>query len=105
MKKTLVLFVLFAIALALAPATYAAAGAAIFKAKCAMCHGPDGAGKTGMGKSLGLKDFSSKEVQSQSDADLIKITTDGKGKMPSYKAKLSEEEIKAVVAFIRTLKK
>lgn len=103
MKKSLLLLVLFAIALA--PAAYAADGAAIFKAKCAMCHGADGAGQTGMGKTLGLKGFGSKEVQALTDAELIKITTDGKGKMPSYKAKLSEEEIKAVVAFIRTFKK
>ena len=103
MKKTLVLLVLFTIALA--PAMFAADGAATFKAKCAMCHGADGSGQTGMGKSLGLRNMGSKEVQAQSDADLIKITTGGKGKMPSYKAKLSEEEIKAVVAFIRTLKK
>ena len=80
-------------------------GAATFKAKCAMCHGADGAGQTTMGKNLGLKDLGSADVQKLSDAELTKITSDGKGKMPAYKGKLTPEEIKAVVAHIRSLKK
>jgi mono/diheme cytochrome c family protein len=80
-------------------------GAAIYKAKCAMCHGPDGAGQTTMGKSLKLRDFRSAEVQKQTDAELVKWITDGKGKMPSYKGKLTPADIDAVVAFLRTLKK
>ena len=91
--------------LVVAPAIYAADGAATFKAKCAMCHGPDGAGQTTMGKNLKLRDLRSADVQKQTDADLVKWITDGKGKMPAYKGKLSAEEINALVAFIRTLKK
>lgn len=80
-------------------------GAAIFKAKCAMCHGPDGAGQTPMGKNLKLRDLRSADVQKQTDAELVKWITDGKGKMPAYKGKLTPADIDAVVAFIRTLKK
>src|SRR5207244_7095777 len=80
-------------------------GASIYKAKCAMCHGPDGSGQTAMGKSLKIKALGSPEVQKQSDAVLIKIITDGKGKMLAYKGKLTAEEIRAVVGHIRTLKK
>ena len=80
-------------------------GAALYKSKCAMCHGPDGAGQTPMGKNMKLRDLRSAEVQKQTDADLAKWIADGKGKMPAYKAKLSTEEIEALVAFIRTLKK
>jgi mono/diheme cytochrome c family protein len=90
---------------ALGVMTAAADGGATFKAKCAGCHGADGSASTGMGKTLKIRDFGSADVQKQSDADLIKITTDGKGKMPSYKGKLSDQEIKDVVGFIRTLKK
>ena len=46
-------------------------GAALFKAKCAMCHGPDGAGNTPMGKKLNVRDLRSAEVQKQPDADLM----------------------------------
>ena len=91
--------------LALASSMFAAVdGAAVFKAKCAMCHGPDGSASTGMGKSMGLKPLSSPEVQKMSDADLTALVTNGKGKMPGYKDKLSDDEISAVVKYVKTLK-
>src|ERR1044071_3981048 len=74
-------------------------GAAIYKAKCAMCHGPDGAGQTPMGKNLKLRSLGSAEVQKQTGAELVKWITDGKGKMPAYKGKLAPSDIEAVVAF------
>ena len=101
MKKMLLVTLALLI---VAPALFAADGAAIYKSKCAMCHGADGKAQTSMGKSMKIRDFTSADVQKQSDAELVKITSDGKGKMPSYKAKLSAEEIDAVVKFIRTLK-
>ena len=78
---------------------------AIFKAKCAMCHGPDGSGQTPMGKSLKIRSLGSADVQKQTDAELTNIITNGKGKMLAYKGKLSAEEIKALVGYIRSLKK
>lgn len=98
---------LVGLALALAVPTIAFAqgsGADIFKAKCAMCHGADGSASTGMGKTMGLKPLSSPEVQNMSDADLTALITNGKGKMPAYKGKLSDADIAAVVKYIRTLK-
>lgn len=80
----------------------AADGAAVYKSKCAMCHGPDG---KKVNAAMGVRDLTSAEVQKQTDADLVRITTDGKGKMPAYKTKLSAEEITAVVAHIRALAK
>jgi cytochrome c6 len=74
--------------------------AATYKAKCAMCHGPDGKG----GK-MGTKDFASPEVQKQSDAELAATITNGKGKMPKYGEKLKENEIKDLVTYIRGLAK
>jgi cytochrome c6 len=82
----------------------AADGAATFKAKCAMCHGADGSASSGMGKSMGLKPLGSAEVQKMSDADLTALVTNGKGKMPAFKGKLSDEEISAVVKYVKTLK-
>ena len=49
--------------LALAGSAFADDAAATFKAKCAMCHGATGAADTGMGKSMGIKDLGSAEVQ------------------------------------------
>jgi len=105
MNRKLVVIVLTAAILLIVPAAFAAAdGAALYKAKCAMCHGADGAGQTAMGKSMKLRDLRSPEVQKQSDADLYKVTADGKGKMPAYKGKLTDEEIKALVGYMRKLK-
>ena len=95
------------LALVLAVPTIAFAqgsGADIFKAKCAMCHGADGSASTGMGKSMGLKPLSSPEVQNMSDADLTALITNGKGKMPAYKGKLSDADIAAVAKYVKTLK-
>lgn len=107
MKKTLIALTLCI--LIAAPSAFAGGGgsdgAAIYKAKCAMCHGPDGAGQTPMGKNMKLRDLRSAEVQKQTDAELVKWIADGKGKMPAYKGKLTPADIDALVAFIRTLKK
>ncbi|HUA00471.1 MAG TPA: cytochrome c [Candidatus Aquilonibacter sp.] len=80
-------------------------GASLFKSKCAACHGADGSGNTAVGKSLKLKDMASADVQKQTDADLTAMITNGKGAMPSYKDKLTADQIKQVVAFIRSLAK
>jgi len=75
-----------------------------YKAKCAMCHGPDGTGSA-MGKKMGAHDFTGPEVQKMSDADLTNVITNGKNKMPAYAGKLKPEDINGLVAYIRTLKK
>jgi mono/diheme cytochrome c family protein len=90
---------------AFAPIAFAADGAAIYKAKCATCHGVDGKGQTPMGKKMNLRDLGSPEVQKQTDKELYDWTALGKGKMPAYKDKLSDEEIKALVTHMRTFKK
>jgi cytochrome c6 len=76
-----------------------------FKAKCASCHGPDGAGATSVGKAMKVHDLRSAEVQKQSDTDLQKVISDGKAKMPAYKDKLSVADISSLVAYIRGLAK
>jgi mono/diheme cytochrome c family protein len=83
----------------------AQSGAEVYKSKCAMCHGADGKGDTPVGKSMKLRDLGSADVQKQSDTELIAITADGKGRMPGYKGKLTDDQIKEVVSYIRTFKK
>src|SRR5947209_8589405 len=84
---------------------FASDGPALYKAKCAACHGADGSGQTPMGKSMKLRDLRSPAVQKQSDKKLSAVTADGKGKMPAYKTKLSEADINALVAHMRVLAK
>lgn len=80
-------------------------GAGLFKTKCAACHGPDGKGETAMGKANKLRDLSSPEVQKQSDAELSTIIENGKGKMPAYGKSLKPEQVKDLVAYLRSLDK
>jgi cytochrome c6 len=99
-----VILVVLMFAVVFAGSSLAQTGPDTFKAKCAMCHGPDGKGQTAMGKTLNLRDLGSTDVQGQSDADLTNIITNGKGKMPKYDGKLTKDQISDVVKYIRTLK-
>jgi mono/diheme cytochrome c family protein len=69
-----------------------AASTATFRAKCAMCHGSDGAGSE-VGKSMNVPDLRSPVFQKLPDAQLAQIISDGKGGMPPFKSSLSEEQI------------
>jgi cytochrome c6 len=89
---------------ACASPAFADDAAATYKAKCAMCHGPDGKG-TAVGTKMGARDFASPEVKAETDAQLNEIITKGKGKMPSYSGKLKDSEIKDLVTHIRGLAK
>jgi len=75
----------------------------LYKAKCQMCHGADGQ-PSSVGKSMGAKAFNDPDVVKMSDADLASITSNGKSKMPAYKGKVSDEQINALVKYVRTLK-
>jgi mono/diheme cytochrome c family protein len=82
------------------------AGKAIYKKRCVICHGETGAGDGPMGKLLkppppSLADAN--RMAGRSDEDLIKIISDGQGRMPSYKGQLSQGQIEDVLAYIRTL--
>jgi cytochrome c6 len=75
----------------------------VYKTKCATCHGVDGAGSTPAGKATKARDFCSDEVQKGTDEEWTAIIVKGKNKMPAYDKKLSEAEIKGLVAYIRGL--
>ena len=84
-------------------AAFAADGAALWSQHCASWHGKDGSGNTTMGKKLGVKDYT--KDQSFSDAEATAIIKDGKDKMKGFKGKLSDADVKALVAYVRSLKK
>src|ERR1043166_405571 len=78
---------------------------------CQKCHGADGKGQTKMGRQSGVKDYTDPKVQAElKDEDAVKIIKEGvvekdKKKMGPYKDKLSDDEIKALIASIRAFKK
>src|SRR5208282_2813906 len=71
-------------------------------AKCAMCHGQDGSGSL-VGQSISVPDLRSPVAQKLSDAQLARIISDGKGRMPSFKNSLSEAQIRGLVTYVRLL--
>ncbi|MBB5059938.1 cytochrome c6 [Granulicella aggregans] len=85
--------------------THAQSGADTYKAKCQMCHAADGSGSTPAGKAMKALPLNSPDLIKASDADLIAATTNGKGKMPAYKTKLTAAQIQETVTYIRTLQK
>ncbi|MGA7916768.1 MAG: cytochrome c [Candidatus Acidiferrales bacterium] len=99
------LFLACALTFVLSISTRADDSATVYKAKCEMCHAADGSGNTPAGKALKARDFASPEVQSETDAQLTEILTNGKNKMPAYKGKLTNDQIKGLVSYIRELAK
>lgn len=72
-------------------------GKAVYDANCTVCHGEDGALGAAGAKNLAISTLSNEEA--------INIITNGKNAMPKYKNTLSEQDIRAVAAYIGTLKK
>ncbi len=82
---------------------FAQTGSATYKIKCQSCHGAQGVPNPGIAKAMGVKPASDPSVKSLSEAQMIAITANGKEKMPAFKGKLSDAEIKASVEYFRTL--
>jgi mono/diheme cytochrome c family protein len=88
------------VALVALPALAEEDGAALYKSKCAMCHGADGVAKKMGEPSRNLND---PKFQAETDkAAIAKVVTEGKGKMKPVK--LTPEQIDAVSAHVKTLK-
>lgn len=102
---TLVTVALMAISLTFSSRLLAQDSAAdLYDHKCAICHGKDGLGNTAKGKKVHVKDVHAN--MKDSEADMIKAVTDGKGDdMDSYKKEFTAEQIKALVSYYRSLGK
>ncbi len=87
------------------PASGNAAATSTFKLQCSSCHGQNGAGDTSIGKSLKAADLRSAEVQKQSDAQLAQVIGEGRKSMPSFSDSLTQDQIRALVSYIRKLAK
>jgi mono/diheme cytochrome c family protein len=109
MKKLLALIV--AACVAAAVSANAADAAANYKSQCAKCHGADGAGKTKMGQKAGAKDYTNPKVQAEmKDDQAFKHLKEGmkegdKELMAPFGDKFSDDELKALIAYMRTFKK
>jgi cytochrome c6 len=82
-------------------------GKAQYDKLCASCHGRDGKGNPAMAKAMGEKglNLTTKEVKDAKDEELLKVTVEGRGKMPASGKGLSKSEQKEVLEYIRSLAK
>ena len=93
------------LATAVAVPLFAQSGESTFKAKCAMCHGADGLATGPMGKMMNIPSVKSPDFKKLTESEMVADTTNGKAKMPAYKGKLTDAQIKEVVAYMRSLEK
>ena len=106
-----ILTIAFSLLVASAFSLRAADAKANWDANCVQCHGKTGTADTKMGKTLNAKDLTDPKVQAAfSDAkatESIKsgVKENGKTSMKAFAGKLTDDEIKALVAYVRTLKK
>jgi len=96
----LVLTVAVALFILIPSLSWAEDGAALYKAKCAACHGPDGAGKP----AANIPSLVSDDAKKKSDADLTNVITTNPKHAALAKA-LTPDQVKAVVAAVRDFQK
>ena len=109
MKKIMILAAVFGLTAALSASADDAKD--LWTSNCAKCHGADGKGQTKIGQKLGIRDFTDAKVQAdfKDDAAIKALreglkSDDGKTLMKPFDA-LSDDQIKALVAYVRSLKK
>ena len=77
-------------------------GEEVYKQKCLSCHGADGMANSGIGKVMRVKPVSDPGVRKLTEAEMIELALNGKGKMQSWKNELTNAQIKATVDYFRT---
>lgn len=94
------------ILVAMTPAALAQSrGKTTYNAQCQVCHGTTGTVDTPAGRALQARAMSDPRVVNASDTTLLVFIKGGSGKMPPFKDRLTDGEIKDVIAYIRILEK
>jgi cytochrome c oxidase cbb3-type subunit 3 len=115
-KSSLLLLTLLLCAWRASPAPRGQAGAeagepaqaaALFKEKCARCHGEDGRGRTVIGRMVGAPDFTDEGWwhEEKDERRFAHSIAEGRGEMPPFARKLTRPEIRALAAYVKTFRK
>jgi mono/diheme cytochrome c family protein len=80
---------------------------ALFKEKCARCHGEDGRGQTVIGQMVGAPNFTDESWwnEEKDERRFVRSITEGRGEMPPFGKKLTRPEIRALAAYDKTFLK
>ena len=104
MKKSFRSGIVMAAAVLLAGSMcFAEDGAAIYKSKCAMCHGPAGTPSAGIAKMMGIKPVSDPSMKTLTESQIVSVVKNGKGKMKPVTG-LTDAQVSAVAAYFKSLK-
>ena len=104
MRRVTIAVILMVSLLFLTASARADDAAALYKSKCMGCHAADGSGSP-IGKKMGARDFRDLEVAKQTEQQITDVISKGKNKMSAYAGKLTADQIKELVSFIRDLQK
>ena len=105
MTKSIRSKVVLAVAISMTGAVgFAQSGEALYKSKCASCHGATGTPSAGMAKSMNVKAASDPDMKKLTAEEEFDAVKNGKGKMKPFSGKLTDDQIKEAVAYYRTLK-
>jgi cytochrome c6 len=91
------------IAILVASTMAIAQNADVYRSKCQNCHGATGVPSPQVAKYVGVRPVTDPAVKGMSQEQMIAITTNGLGKMPAFKGKLTDAEIKDAVSYLRAL--
>ena len=80
-------------------------GASVYKAKCQMCHGPDGLAESPVAKAIKVKPINDPDVKKYSLDEMLADVKNGKGKMLPFKDKLTDAQIREATLYFRSLGK
>ncbi len=111
MKKLIIIGIGILVGAVVSSKAFGADAKAIYDKDCAKCHGADGKDQTKMGQKLGCKDYTDAKVQAElKDDAAVKAIKEGlkdkEGKVLMKPAEgLSDDEIKALVAHMRSFKR
>lgn len=101
MSKFLALILVVPAAFCLSAAPQGNGGEGIYQARCLVCHGKDGVPKS---FAKGSPAFNDEAWQKSTSVESIeKVIADGRNKMPAFRNKLTQEEIRSVAAYVKTL--
>jgi cytochrome c6 len=104
-RKSIRFEVALGVALSMTAAVgFAQSGEATYKSNCAICHGATGTPSAGMAKAMGVPAAADPNIKKLSADQEFEAVKNGKGKMKPFSAKLSDAQIKDVVAYFRDLK-
>lgn len=80
--------------------------ATVYNRQCVSCHGRDGRGRTRKGRQTHARDMTNASWQDDvSDERLFNSINNGRGKMPAFHKKISENEIDGLVAYVRRMRR